>query len=155
MDKKIDYPSSPLTKPTAVPAPTMVVVKVSRTAAINPPGVSPVLTVDQLWQGMVIKAREPQEFVALMEGCEVLEERENGLTRLVIFKEGWGPPSGKAEEEVSFHKPMRVSICLAFNSRPSGPFPLTWCRSISPCPLPARKSATSCPQTVTMTVYFT
>lgn len=49
----------------------MAVVKVSRTAAINPPGVSRVLTVDQLWQGMVIKAREPQEFVALMEGCGV------------------------------------------------------------------------------------
>jgi hypothetical protein len=91
---------------------TMVVIKVSRTAIINPPGASPVLTVDQLWQGMVIKARKPQEFVQLMESCEVLTDDYIGLRGVVTLKNGWGPPGGKAEEEIKYYAPMRVSQLL-------------------------------------------
>ncbi|KAK6437837.1 hypothetical protein LTR95_005963 [Oleoguttula sp. CCFEE 5521] len=90
----------------------MVLIKVSRTALINPEGAEPKLTVDQMWQGMVIKARKPQEFVKLMEGCEVTRENEHGLTRIVTFKNGWGPPGGKAEEEIAFHAPMRVDFAM-------------------------------------------
>lgn len=37
----------------------------SATRPINPPGVEPVLSEDQVWQGLQIKARAPQEFVKM------------------------------------------------------------------------------------------
>lgn len=87
----------------------MVVIKISRTAVINPAGVTPVLTVEQIWEGLVEKCRKPQSFVPLMEDCQILREDENGLTRLLTFKNGWGPPGGKAEEDIRYYSPMRVS----------------------------------------------
>ena len=130
------------------------VIKVSRTAIINPPGVSPVLTVDQLWQGMVIKARKPQEFVKLMESCKVLKEDETGLTRVVTFKNGWGPPGGKAEEEIKYYAPMRVSQQLLERSgHPTDRLPSP--RSTLLCSRLAKGSATSSAPTRTMTASCT
>lgn len=37
----------------------------SATRPINPPGVEPVLSEDQVWKGLQIKARAPQEFVKM------------------------------------------------------------------------------------------
>lgn len=47
---------------------------IAATRPVNPPGASPVLTIDQLWKGLVIKAREPHRFLEIFESCEVVKE---------------------------------------------------------------------------------
>lgn len=41
---------------------------------VNPPGVTPLLTEEQVWKGLEIKAREPKQFIAAVESCKVLED---------------------------------------------------------------------------------
>ena len=60
----------------------------------------------------MLKCHKPQLFVAEMSDCKVLETHENGLKRIVTFKEGMGPPAGKAEEEIRYFEPLKV--CLLF-----------------------------------------
>lgn len=47
---------------------------IAATRPVNPPGASPILTVDQLWKGLVIKAREPHRFLELFESSEIIKE---------------------------------------------------------------------------------
>ncbi|CBX91847.1 hypothetical protein LEMA_P045530.1 [Plenodomus lingam JN3] len=74
----------------------MVTFHLSHTSPINPPSAAPVLTQAQLWAGLQRKIRFAQEFVPVIEGCEVLGEEagEGGdvvVTREVRFKAGAGP----------------------------------------------------------------
>jgi len=73
------------------------------TVPINPPSALPVLTHSQVWQGLVKKCRKPQDFIPAMSDCEILEESDKGLKRVVTFKPGMGPPSGKATEIITYH----------------------------------------------------
>lgn len=92
----------------------MVNIKVSQTGLINPPGVTPVLTLDQMWRGLVYKSREPQKFVAAVERRDIVSEHENGLTRIEYFKPGLGPPAGKVTGDCEYWAPHRVSLlCFA------------------------------------------
>jgi len=94
----------------------MVVIYASSTQPINPsPKSQRVLTVPEIWKGLIIKCRKPQLFVAEMSDCEVLEENAKGMKRLVTFKEGMGPPAGKTHEDIVYFEPMQVGvfpICL-------------------------------------------
>ncbi len=94
----------------------MVIVKLARTEPINPPSAEPPLTIDQVFKGLVRKCYKPQEFVPLMEGCDILNEQKNGLTRMLTFKQGWGPPSEKAEEFITWLEPLRVSFTFRVRS---------------------------------------
>jgi hypothetical protein len=70
----------------------MVNINLSYTSKINPEGVSPVLNQAQIWAGLQRKIRYAQEFVPVIESCEVLEESDDGVvTRQVKFKKGMGP----------------------------------------------------------------
>ena len=86
----------------------MVVLYQSQTSPVNPPNASPVLTLAQLWEVMQIKVRKPELFVAPISGCEVLEEKESFVKRLVSFREGMGPPGGKVTEDVDLRAPWKV-----------------------------------------------
>lgn len=76
---------------------------IAYTFPINPPSASPVLSHAQVWAGLVKKCRKPQDFVTAISDCEVLEEDDNGLKRVVTFKSGMGPPAGKSTEIITFH----------------------------------------------------
>ena len=49
----------------------------------NPPGERIVLTRDQVWRGLVMKAENALPFVPAMQECTVIERFENGLLREV------------------------------------------------------------------------
>jgi hypothetical protein len=63
------------------------------TAPINPPGHSPVLTVDQIWNGLLLKIRSAETFVpAAIQSTKVVSESydDNGnplTVREVLFRE--------------------------------------------------------------------
>ena len=73
------------------------------TSPINPTSVSPILTHEQVWAGLVRKCRKPQDMISVLSDCEVLEENENGLTRIVTFEPGMGPPAGKEKEVITYY----------------------------------------------------
>ncbi|KAF2799052.1 DUF1857-domain-containing protein [Melanomma pulvis-pyrius CBS 109.77] len=79
------------------------------TAPINPPSASPVLTVPQIWAGLQRKIRFAQEFVPVIESCEVLEDKDGVVTRAVKFKKGMGPRD-EANEVVRGFEPAWVDF---------------------------------------------
>ncbi|KAF2737322.1 DUF1857-domain-containing protein [Polyplosphaeria fusca] len=72
------------------------------TSRINPSGASPVLTVPQVWQGLQRKIRFAQEFVKIIESCDVLSEKDGVVERFVKFQAGLGPKDSAKETVVSF-----------------------------------------------------
>lgn len=100
------------------------------TAPINPPSASPVLSHAQVWAGLVKKIQKPQDFVPLISDCEILEEYDGGLKRVVTFKPGMGPPSGKTTEIITYHGQTTVrnfrtaasNSLLWLKLRPTGRF---------------------------------
>jgi hypothetical protein len=53
---------------------------------VNPEGVSPVLTAEQVWKGLEMKAANALPFVPGMTKCEVVERKDNTILREVTFK---------------------------------------------------------------------
>ncbi|MCJ1273522.1 hypothetical protein MMC21_001315 [Puttea exsequens] len=96
----------------------MVILYQSQTLPINPPNVSPVLTLAEIWEVMIVKCRKPELFVAPINGSEVLEETDTFMKRSVTFKEGMGPPGGEVIEELQIRKPWKVD----FYNKDSGAF---------------------------------
>ena len=86
----------------------MVVLYQSQTCPINPPNALPILTIDEVWEVMMLKCRKPQLFVAPMSGSMVLEENPTFMKRSVTFKEGMGPPGGEVIEDLQIRKPWKV-----------------------------------------------
>jgi hypothetical protein len=78
----------------------MVKLHLAYTAPINPPSSTPTLTRAQVWAGLQRKIRYAQEFVPVIESCNVLEEKDGVVTREVVFKPGVGPKD-KAREVVT------------------------------------------------------
>jgi hypothetical protein len=66
-------------------------VNLAHTSKINPPGATPVLTRAQVWAGLQRKIRFAQEFVPIIDGCEVLKDDSGVVERIVKFKKGMGP----------------------------------------------------------------
>ena len=87
----------------------MVVLYQSQTCPINPPNAFPLLTIDDVWEVMMLKCRKPELFVAPMSGSKVLEENPTFMKRSVTFKEGMGPPGGEVIEDLQIRKPWKVS----------------------------------------------
>ncbi|KAF1839273.1 DUF1857-domain-containing protein [Decorospora gaudefroyi] len=86
----------------------MVNINLSYTSKINPSGATPVLTRAQVWAGLQRKIRFAQEFVPVIESCQVLEETDDGVvTREVRFREG---PKDRAREVVRGFWPSWVDF---------------------------------------------
>ncbi|KAJ6571602.1 hypothetical protein B0H19DRAFT_1255561 [Mycena capillaripes] len=51
------------------------------TRPVNPPGVEPVITEEQLWKGLEYKARNPVRFVPMMSASKTISEEGNKLVR--------------------------------------------------------------------------
>ncbi|KAJ6571584.1 hypothetical protein B0H19DRAFT_1130402 [Mycena capillaripes] len=55
------------------------------TRPVNPPGVEPVITEEQLWKGLEYKARNPSAFVPMISSCKVTVDDGKKLVREVTF----------------------------------------------------------------------
>jgi hypothetical protein len=76
----------------------------SHTVAVNPANSQLVITRQQLWQGLVLKAEDPTSFVDGMESSTIIARTENSLLREVMFK---GLP---VREQVTSDPPNSVSF---------------------------------------------
>ncbi|KAI1475692.1 hypothetical protein K445DRAFT_53523 [Daldinia sp. EC12] len=98
----------------------MVTFNLAYTAPINPSGASPVLTVPQTWAGLQRKVRRAQDFVPIIEECNVLSEetsQETGnltVVREVRFVAGQEPNNGSGgslvKETCIHYPPCRVDF---------------------------------------------
>ena len=86
----------------------MVILYQSQTLPINSPSASPTLSIDQVWEVMLLKCRKPELFVAPISGSVVIEETPTFMKRSVTFKEGMGPPGGEVIEELQIRAPWKV-----------------------------------------------
>lgn len=88
----------------------MVTLNFAYTAPVNPEGVSPALTSEQIWTGLQRKVRHAEEFVSVITSCDVLSEEvvDSGLkvTREATFKPGTRP-------EKEGGAPLR-EVCLQY-----------------------------------------
>jgi hypothetical protein len=69
---------------------------------VNPSGVTPALTQEQVWRGLMMKAENAVLFVPRMEACTVLERWSDGLLREVVND---GP---RFREKITFAPPVEV-----------------------------------------------
>ncbi len=69
---------------------------------VNPPGVAPRLTQDQVWRGLMMKAENAVLFVPRMQSCTVLERWGDGLLREVVNDRH------RFREKISFSPPVEV-----------------------------------------------
>ncbi|WP_328508033.1 SRPBCC family protein [Streptomyces sp. NBC_00391] len=76
-------------------------IEVSRTLVVND-GDGPVLTVDDVWEGLVDKAQNPLPYVASISECTVTERFDGGLVRDIVHV---GRP---VRELVTFYPKQRV-----------------------------------------------
>ncbi|MCJ1462245.1 hypothetical protein MMC07_000845 [Pseudocyphellaria aurata] len=97
----------------------MVLLYQSQTFPINPPGAEPVLSLEQVWEVLVIKCRQPELFLKPFASSKVLEETETTIKREGVFREGQGPPSGRMVEDIVLHKPWKADFK---GSGPHDPF---------------------------------
>ncbi|KAI1647614.1 DUF1857-domain-containing protein [Daldinia loculata] len=98
----------------------MVTFNLAYTAPINPSGASPALTISQIWAGLERKVRRAQDFVPIIEECNVLSEetsQETGnltVVREVRFAAGQEPDSGSGgrlvKEICTHYPPCRVDF---------------------------------------------
>src|SRR5262245_16339629 len=58
----------------------------SAAVEVNPPGVTPILTADQVWRGLVMKAENAVPFVGAMEECRVVERFDGGFVREIVLR---------------------------------------------------------------------
>ncbi|TKA56015.1 hypothetical protein B0A53_01718 [Rhodotorula sp. CCFEE 5036] len=85
------------------------------TRLINPPGVEPILTVEQVWKGLQRKAREPQRFVPAISECRIDDDQGNQMTRIVRFGEG----TPEMREEISAFEDCIVYFEASSASEPA------------------------------------
>jgi hypothetical protein len=71
---------------------------------VNPEGVSPRLTADQVWKGLEMKAENALPFVPVMSRCEVVERGDNTLLRDIRVGDD------EFQEFITFHAPVQVNF---------------------------------------------
>lgn len=86
----------------------MVNVHCAYTEPINPAGASPTLSRDQIWRGLQRKIRHAQDFVPVIEGTDVLEEKDNEVTRIAHFKSMGGKSAHSEKEVCKSYYPTKV-----------------------------------------------
>jgi hypothetical protein len=75
---------------------------ISASLEINPEGVTPKLEHEQVWQGLVMKARNALPFVKAMEACKVIHEYNDGFLREIVLR------GVKMTERITFTPPVEV-----------------------------------------------
>ena len=86
----------------------MAVIHIAYTEKINPSGASPKLTRDQIWKGLQRKIRRAQDFVPVIDSCEVIEEKENQVIREAHFQAFGGNEAKTVREDCRSYYPTKV-----------------------------------------------
>lgn len=91
------------------------------TAPINPSGATPVLTKEQIWEGLHRKVRHAEEFVpGAISSTEVLEETKDDKGRDVVRRQvvfaGGNNFADKQEEKCVFYPMMKVEVSCCSGS---------------------------------------
>ncbi len=71
---------------------------------VNPAGVEPRLTKEQVWRGLEMKAENAIPFVNGMSQCDMLERTDNTITRVVTFK------GSQHKELITLFPPVKVQF---------------------------------------------
>jgi hypothetical protein len=71
---------------------------------INPPGVKPELTREQVWAGLVMKVDNAIPFVVGMTQCDVIERTADTVTRVVTFR------GNQHKEHITLFAPIKVQF---------------------------------------------
>ncbi|KAK4541707.1 hypothetical protein LTR36_007416 [Oleoguttula mirabilis] len=88
----------------------MVNIHCAYTEPINPSGATPVLSRDQIWRGLQRKIRKAQDFVPVIEATDVLEEKDNEVTRVAHFKAMNGHEAHSEKEICKSYYPTKVDF---------------------------------------------
>jgi hypothetical protein len=64
----------------------------------------PVLTRDEIWEGLLMKSYDAKPFVHLMTKCEVTKQFENGIERDIVFRDM------DLTERLTFYPKFRVEF---------------------------------------------
>lgn len=76
----------------------------SHTIPINPDGVEPKLTREQVWRGLEMKAENALPFVNGMTQCDLIERTENTIKREVTFV------GAQSQEFITLYPPVKVQF---------------------------------------------
>jgi len=87
------------------------------TSPVNRPGQEPLSTAD-VWAGIVMTVRRPQDFVDYISHVEILEDTGLTLRRILHFVPGalHKAPGGKLDQSVTFFPDYNVRTFVAFIS---------------------------------------
>lgn len=94
----------------------MAIIHCAYTEPINPSGVTPVLSRDQIWNGLQRKIRKAQDFVPVISGTDVIEEKDNEVVRVAHFKPAHGQPAKEVREVCKSYYPTKVRCGCPRNS---------------------------------------
>ncbi|KAJ6484432.1 DUF1857-domain-containing protein [Mycena vitilis] len=83
------------------------------TRPVNPPGVEPVLTEEQLWKGLEYKARNPVAFVPFLSASKTTFEEGNKLKHEMTVVNS----NTTVKEDVEIHAPAIVYLELSSGIR--------------------------------------
>jgi hypothetical protein len=92
----------------------MVNIHLAYTEPVNPAGASPTLTRDQIWRGLQRKIRRAQDFIAVVEGCDIVSDAPEEVVRVAHFKAFAGKPPGSMKEVCRSYWPTRVWCLIDF-----------------------------------------
>jgi len=75
------------------------------TRPVNPPGIEPKITIEQLWAGIVKKARDPKDFVPNVISSSIIEDSGDKIVREVVFRNESTGSAAKVTEQITFNEP--------------------------------------------------
>jgi len=76
----------------------------SHAIPINPDGVEPKLTREQVWKGLEMKAENAIPFVNGMTQCDLIERKDNTLLREITFA------GSQSREFITLYEPVKVQF---------------------------------------------
>ncbi|KAI1120163.1 hypothetical protein F5Y10DRAFT_290221 [Nemania abortiva] len=90
-------------------------VNIAFTSAVNKPGQDILLTADDVWKGIVMSVRQPQDFVDYISKVDILEDTGSTMRRVLHFVEGAShtAPGGELHQDVTFVPNYKVEFIAA------------------------------------------
>lgn len=76
----------------------------SHAIPVNPDGVEPKLTREQVWRGLELKAVDAKPFVDGMTQCDLIERTENTIKREITFR------GAQSQEFITLFEPVKVQF---------------------------------------------
>lgn len=108
------YPQSTLYSPNNLArfvALISMAVNIAFTSAVNKPGQDVILTAEDVWKGILMTVRQPQDFVDYISKVDILEDTGSTLRRVLHFVPGAShkAPGGKLDQNVTFIPNYKVT----------------------------------------------